>query len=175
VAAKRLDRLVLLRDSRTPVSPGAKSARQYLEDLEQEATVVFPSVEALAALDALRELLSDAKSGDLACRGEAVSPATVEEWLLANLSPGLRDLVDEVLGSKEDDLERNRANAREIEALSALLAQHPVLTLDEAARALQCPAESVAATVQRHSGHFVLLGQPPQVVFRTVTASETRS
>lgn len=175
IATQRLDRLVLLRDSRIPISPGAKSTKQYLEELEQQASVVFPSVEALAALDALRDLLSDAKSGDLACHGEAVSPSTVEEWLLANLAPSLRDLVDEVFGSKEDDAAATRANANEIEAISALLSQHPVLTLDAAARALQCTAESVAATVQRHPEHFVLLGQPPQVVFRTVAASEARS
>jgi len=174
-ASKRLDRLVLLRDSRVPISPGAKSTKKYLEELEEQAAVVFPSVEALAALDALRDLLSDAKSGDLACHGEAVSHATVEEWLLAHLSPALRDLVDDVLGSKEEAGEENRTSAQEIEAISTLLAQYPVLTLDDAARALQLPAEAVATTVQRHPDHFVLLGQPPQVIFRTVAASEARS
>lgn len=175
IAAGRLDRLVIIRDSRVPISPGAKATKQLLEDLEQQAAVVFPSVEALAALDALRDLLSDAKSGDLACHGEAVSPATVEEWLLAHLSPALRDLVDDVFGAREEGADSNRTSALEIEAISTLLAQHPVLTLDDAARALQLPAEAVAATIRRHPDHFVLLGQPPQVIFRTVAASEVRS
>jgi hypothetical protein len=50
-----------------------------------------------------------------------------------------------------------------------------VLTLVAAAEALQCPSEKVALTVQRHPEHFVLLGEPPQVIFRTVATSEARS
>ncbi len=98
-ALRRLDRLVLLRDSRIPVSPGAKAVRQHLEDLEgQHALSILPSIEALAALDALRELLSDAKSGDLACRGKALEPDTVEEWLASHLPSTLRDFGDQILG-----------------------------------------------------------------------------
>ncbi len=99
VALRRLDRLVLLRDSRIPISTGAKAARQHLEALEQQHVLsVIPTVEALAALDALRELLSDAKSGDLACRGMAVVPQTVEEWLTPHLPNSLRDFGEEILG-----------------------------------------------------------------------------
>ncbi len=99
MSLRRLDRLVLVRESRVPLSPTAKVARQTLEELEQQqAVIIFPAVEALAALDALRELLSDAKSGDLACQGQAVSPQSVEEWLSAHLSASvLRDFVDDVL------------------------------------------------------------------------------
>lgn len=170
LGSQRLDRLVILRDSRVPISPGAKTTRQHLEELERQAAVVFPSVEALAALDALRDLLSDAKSGDLACHGEAVPPETVEEWLRAHLARGLQDFVDGVFGLNGDASTTTGSEAKHIELLSALLAQQPVLTLEEAARALQCPADSVIETVNRHPDHFVLLGQPPQVMFRTVDA-----
>jgi hypothetical protein len=99
LALRRLDRLALLRDSRIPVSAGAKAVRQHLEDLEsQHVLSVLPSVEALAALDALRELLSDAKSGDLACRGKAIAPEMVEEWLAAHLPGALCDFADQILG-----------------------------------------------------------------------------
>jgi hypothetical protein len=98
-ALKRLRRLIIVRDARIEVSTGAKAARQHLDDLErQHAAIVFAAPEALAALDALRELLSDAKSGDLASEGEAVSPAAVEEWLRGNLPAALRRFADEVLG-----------------------------------------------------------------------------
>ena len=63
-AMQRLARLVIVRDDRVPLSPGARTARQHLEELEQQQVViVHPSIETLAALDSLRELLSDAKSG----------------------------------------------------------------------------------------------------------------
>ncbi|MGE5193221.1 MAG: hypothetical protein ACM3U2_12060 [Deltaproteobacteria bacterium] len=172
-ALRRLDRLVLLRESRIPLSPGAKAARQYLEELEQQqAIVVFPTVEALAALDALRELLSDAKSGDLACQGRAISPQTVEEWLTTHVSAPLRDFGEEVLGMP-NDAGPNASDTRDIEALNGLLAQQPMLSLEEAARSLRRPIEEVAAAARRHPRLFGLLGQPPTTLFRAVSTAES--
>src|SRR5262249_45189108 len=77
-------RLVLLRDARLPISAGAQKSRKYLDELaKQGARLLRPTAEALAALEALRSLLSDAKAGDLAHRGETIGPRTVEEWLSA--------------------------------------------------------------------------------------------
>src|SRR4029077_2485392 len=98
-ALRRLDRLGLLRAARLPISSAAKAARQYLEELEQQhALSVLPPIEALAALDALRELLSDAKSGDLACRCKAIAPLPVEEWLTTHLPSPLHAFGDQILG-----------------------------------------------------------------------------
>ncbi|SFI46766.1 P-loop NTPase family protein [Planctomicrobium piriforme] len=95
----QLKRLVILRDPRVPLSATAKKAREHLTELEQQgAKVVYPLPEVLAAIDALRELLSDAKSGDLACAGETVPPSRLEEWLRANLSNDMRTFVKTVLG-----------------------------------------------------------------------------
>ncbi len=99
LASGRLARLALVKDARVPLSPTANAARAYLAELEQQgAVVVVPSVESLAALDALRELVSDAKSGDLDCQGQPVPPQAVGEWLAANVSNCLHELVDDVLG-----------------------------------------------------------------------------
>lgn len=118
-ALRRLGRLVVLRESRIPLSPGAKAARQYLDELEQQQAVfVFPSVEALAALDVLRELLSDAKSGDLACQGKALSPQAVEEWLKMNLSGPLRDFSEEVLGRPPSAAGPKTSDTLDIEAFN---------------------------------------------------------
>ena len=90
---------MLLRESRTPLSPMREGVRQYLEELEQQRVVcVFPAVDALAALDALRELLSDAKSGDLAFHGDTISPQTVEQWLAAHLEESVDNFAEEILG-----------------------------------------------------------------------------
>jgi hypothetical protein len=98
LATGRLARLVLVKDARVPLSPTANAARGYLAELEEKgAVVVIPSTESLAALDALRELVSDAKSGDLDCQGQPVPPQAVGEWLAANVSKCLHELVDDVL------------------------------------------------------------------------------
>jgi hypothetical protein len=125
-------------------------------------------VEALAALDALRELLSDAKSGDLAYRGDTVAPQTVREWLKGHLPAALCDFVDKVLATQTTDARAKTSDAHEIEALNELLAQTPMLPLEEAAQALQLPVEQLAVTVRKHSEHFGLLGQPPTMLFRAV-------
>ncbi|WP_437229447.1 hypothetical protein SH661x_001445 [Planctomicrobium sp. SH661] len=98
-----IQRLVLLRDARLPVTEGAKKARQLLTELEQEGVYgVLPDVEALVTLDALRGLISDSKSGDLAVNGEAVPPPVVREWLKQSLPGVLQDLLKEIF---EGDLE----------------------------------------------------------------------
>jgi hypothetical protein len=172
LASGRLAKLVLLRDARVPLSAGAEKARLYLDELEQQGAItVFPAVEALAALDALRELLSDAKSGDLAFHGDAVTPQTVGEWLSAHLSSALRDFVNEIFGAEPGDSSGAALDAKDIEALNSLLLHNPMVPLKDAAQALgRSPAE-VAECVRRHTGHFGLLGQPPTMLFRAVDAS----
>lgn len=103
-ARNRLDRLLVVRDSRLPITATARAAQQYLAELaEQRAVILTPPIETLAALDALRELLSDAKSGDLACQQIAISPETLEQWLAANLADELQQFVGEVLRSAHDE------------------------------------------------------------------------
>jgi hypothetical protein len=173
-ARDRLARLVLLCDPRVPLSQGARAARQYQDDLvEKRAEILHPSPEALAALDALRELLSDAKSGDLPYRGQAVSPQTLAEWLTANLPAELSDLVDDVLGESAESAATSRSDAQAIETLSALLMQNPLFPLEEAAKNLEKPVDQVAALVRRHPDLFGLLGQPPTMLFRPVDRAES--
>jgi len=151
-ALRRLDRLVVLRDSRIPLTPGAKAARQYLEELEQQQVVViFPSVEVLAGLDGLRELLSDAKSGDLDCQGQVIPPQMVEEWLMANLAVALRDFSDEILG-KPGAAGPNNSDTRDREAVHEILPAQPMLSADDAARAQQPLVDEVATATRRVEG-----------------------
>jgi hypothetical protein len=97
LALQRLQQLVIVRDPRVPIPATAKTTLKHLGDLEQQRSlVVSPPVEALAALDALRELLSDAKSGDLTCEGEVITGPAVERWLATQLPANLRGLVGEL-------------------------------------------------------------------------------
>jgi hypothetical protein len=99
-AEGRLTRLALLRDARVELTRTAKAARQHLEDLRAEGVVlVEPGPACLAGLDALRVVLSDAKSGDLADGGENVTPEEVADWLRGRLPADIRALLGEVLGA----------------------------------------------------------------------------
>jgi len=172
-AKQLLQRLVIIRDTRVPVSPGAKGARQHLTELEQQGAVILhPSIEVLAALDALRAILSDAKSGDLDCHGQSVTPQTVEDWFRTHLATELQGFAADLLG-------RNSAAAPVatetecLEALSALLAENPLLPLDEAARKLERTELQLVELSQRHTDQFGLLGQPPVAIFRREELGKT--
>lgn len=90
--------LVLLRDSRLPIPPTARKAREHLETLAgHDVPLIFPSAEAVAALEALRGLLSDAKSGDLATYGATIGEDSVRHWLECNLPASVRELVMEIV------------------------------------------------------------------------------
>jgi hypothetical protein len=99
-AEGRLSRLALVRDPRIELTKTAKAARQHLDDLRAEGVVlVEPGPECLAGLDALRVLLSDAKSGDLSDGGESVPPDEVAAWLRTRLPADVRALLGEILGA----------------------------------------------------------------------------
>jgi len=160
----RLKRLIVLRDGRVPLSKGAKVASQALSQLvEQGATIVERSSEVFAALDALRALLSEAKSGDLARDGQPVTPQTVEEWLKLHLPDNLRDFVDCVIG---DPSSAEPLDTLRLEELATLLAERPVISLDDVAMALKSTVATIAAIIERHPEMARLLIGPPAVVFR---------
>jgi len=93
----RLTRLVIIQDDRVPLTKAAKVARQSLEELQDLGAIVsLPSQQVLAGLDALRDLLSDAKSGDLAFHGENVLPQATEAWLAKHLPEVLRKYVEDL-------------------------------------------------------------------------------
>ena len=58
--------------------------------------------------------------------------------------------------------------------MSALLTRDRVVTLDKATKALRKSTDEVSHFIERHPGHFRLLGDPPTVVFEAVEASGRR-
>ena len=165
--SQRLGRLVLIRDDRIPLSKGAKQARLYLDELKQQQAVsVFPSLQALAALDALRNLLSNSKAGDLSQGGETISHATVGEWLKSHLPLALSELADEVLGgmSRPDAAGDSLAHARE--ELSSLLYREPVLSVPEAAQQLGQTDTQIVLLARKYPDQFGILGDPADTIFR---------
>lgn len=172
-ASQRLHRLVIVRDSRVPLTKTAKAARQNLEELEsQHAVILHPAVEVLAAIDALRALLSDAKSGDLDCQGNPLSPRTVEEWFRTHLAGELESFVGDVLGHSDGEAAKESVDVQSLEALIGFLNENPVAPLVEVAESLRQSVQSLIETARRHPDHFGLLGQPPSVLFRIEEGSE---
>ncbi len=160
------DKLVLLRDPRLPIPASAKTTRQVLEELTAErASYVTPSLEVLAALDALRRLLADAQAGDLANRGEALAAADVKQWLVRHLPEDLRGFRDDLFARPDvapPDLSL-------LEDLAELVQRRFVLDVREAAELLQHDLEDVEECVRRHAARFGVLDGPALIILRPVS------
>lgn len=161
---KRLDNLTLLRDGRLPIGENAAKTRALREQLlKKGARWVEPSVEALVALDALRRLLADAQSGDLANHGDTLEVKTVQDWLAQHLAPELKDFLAEVFpngaSSPPDEL---------YEEIAELLGRQHIVSAPHVAALLGRENAEVEACVQKHSERIGALGDPPAVLFRLV-------
>lgn len=167
----QLDRLVVIRDGRVPLSLTARKAQQYLRELQEDGRtkVVHPTMEVLAALDALRALLSDARSGDLACAGATVSPGVFEEWFRVQMSSQLQEFVREVLEPASAGDETSQDTAL-FESLQALLAEQPVQSLVQAAECLGVSQQRLSELSRRFPHAIGVLGNEDLLVFRVVAA-----
>jgi hypothetical protein len=161
----RAARLVLLRDPRLAVSRNARATRGYLDDLTQAgARVVRPSIEALQALEALRTLLADARSGDLTRDGAPISPQTVQDWIAQSAPSSLRELVETITGPEPD----SPVNPQLREDLLALVQERCLITLEDAAREMRQDASLVRQLVRASGDLAGLLEGPPALLYRLV-------
>ena len=156
--------LLLLRDARLPIPRGAKATQQRIAAMrEQRGRLVTVSEEAVEALAALRRLLSDAESGDLARHGEPVTPGEVERWIAGHLPAALDPLLSEFRAAPSD---------RIAPALAALLAERKMVTLEDAARSLEVPPGEVEACARRDPRQFGILGGGTPALFQPAAAAE---
>ncbi|WP_459556687.1 hypothetical protein [Lacunimicrobium album] len=168
----RLKRLVVIRDGRVPVSPTAKKAKEYLQDLQKGgASIVHPTPEVLATLDALRALLSDARSGDLAFHGDAVAPKTLEEWFAKQFSNNLKEFVREIIDTGSPAKESSEDSVL-IEAINSSLTRQPMMNLADAAGELGVPMEKLVDIARRYPHFFGILGNPESILFRAVQKAD---
>ena len=166
VAQGRFQKLVLVRDVRSAIPRTAVKTREYLSTMRKDgAILVRPSVGALAALDTMRKLLSDAKAGDLANGERTVEPTTVEQWLRANLPDSLGDLLQQVLSPDIADA------PPEPEGLLDLVRERRVARLNQVAKELDHPAASVEAWIRANGELVGILNGPPRVIFQVVPDS----
>jgi hypothetical protein len=166
-----IEKLVVVRDPRLPLSaPGTQ--KLHAELIEAGARALRPSAELLAALDALRRILSDAKAGDLSAEGRTLALSTVEQWLKDNLPDDLRGLADELLAypgvgggdrgptDHFDDLATQHLALRD---------DCPILPIDSASTVLGVDSRSLEACVRTRADAFGLIPGPPDILFRLAT------
>lgn len=159
----KFERIVLLRDERLPIGRTAVKTREYLTELEKnEGVLAWVNPEAVAALDALRRLLADAASGDLDLSGEQVDQPTVLDWLRRNLPMPLRELADFVVAPS---VEVDGGPTLVCERLQEYLSESPLASVDEAARAIDEPADRILAAAGERTDLFGLVRGDSAVIF----------
>jgi hypothetical protein len=157
--------LKIIRDP--SVTPGARG-EQLLGTLSSRgAQEVHPLTEALAALQAIHNMITAARSGDLTQDGQGIGEQEVTQWALANLPPQLEKLRDELI-----DRDTPESADPPLAKLAALLAERKVLQAEVAARELSMTMEEVSACALRHPMRFGLLAGPPMVLFQAVEGSK---
>jgi AAA ATPase domain len=155
--------LKILSDPSIQPKEGSVGARVLRELKNRGARQSYPLPEALAALHAIRNLNTSARSGELTLDGRDITEPEITQWALANLAPQLEQLRADLSQEADEDLV--------LPALSALVAEKKVIDAGVAARELTLRAEEVAACARRHPMHFGLLEGPPLVLFQAVEGS----
>jgi hypothetical protein len=172
-------RLVVFRDALHPLSVTATKTRDRLRSLEQRgARVLSPSIEALAALDAMRGLLGDADSGDLAAGGDSLAPATVEDWIRRHMPDVLAQTLDGITGVAQPQTRNEAGGPGEVAAdlpgaellrdLIDCISEHKVAPIDELAGILGRAAKEIEVCVMANPDAFGLLGGDRKVVFEKI-------
>jgi hypothetical protein len=164
-------RVVIVRDPRLPISKTAVKAREHLTELQKRgAMLVEPSVEALAALDALASILGDAKSGDLSNEGEAIGESGVLAWLRGMRSDlgvePVEELIESILGDAQPAMQSDEQD------LADLLGYEHVIEVEAAARTLGQTPERVLEIARKSTTHFVILEGPPQLLLDVAGIAE---
>jgi hypothetical protein len=155
--------LVLIRDGRLPISKTAVVTKSRLESLVAKGvSLCRPDAETLAALQALRSLISDARSGDLHDSGEPIGPRTVEEWLFQNLDSRLTAFFGQMVGASETPEE---ADSEIMNSILDVLKTHKVIAIEKLAEEIGQTLPLIEDIVKRHPGRIGWLQGPPAVLF----------
>jgi hypothetical protein len=164
-ARSPMSRLIVVRDARLAISPGARKCQTYLDELRRGGAQVYrPSAEAMGALEALRRLLSEAQSGDLGHNGRTVEPGPVEAWMRGRLSPALRELLAVLLGESAAEPQSATLEAS-VDELADYVDQKFVVSTEQAARELSMEEGDLIQLARDHDSRLGLLEGSPSVLF----------
>ncbi|MGE5843221.1 MAG: hypothetical protein ACM335_13125, partial [Deltaproteobacteria bacterium] len=162
-ARNKESEMVLIRDARLPISRLAVVTKSRMESLlAKGGALCRPDAETLAALQALRSLISDARSGDLHAGSEAIGPKKVEEWLFRNLDSRLTAFFGQIVGASEAPGE---ADSELLTSIIEILRKHKLIALEKLAEEIGQPVPLLEDIVQRHPARIGLLQGPPAILF----------
>ena len=167
---KRIDRewnpkilkLAILRDP--AVQPGARGAELLVRLKERGAREVHPLPEALAVLQAIRNLAATARSGELFWGDQIVSEPEVTDWALSHLPQPVEELRTALTGHKIPD------DDPILPRLLELVVADKIVAAEAAAQRLGITTEEVRECARRHPMRFGLLDGAPVVVFEAAGA-----
>jgi len=151
--------LLILRDP--AVKPGEKGALLLAGLKERGAREVHPLAEALAALQAIRNLTSTARSGELFLGDEKVDEPAVTNWALDNLPPQVTELRSALTETQPQPALEDEVLPR----LAALVTERKIIAASSAAHELELTREEVEECARSHPMRFGYLDGPPVVVF----------
>ena len=149
------------------VKPGPRGEQLLGTIKSRGGQEVHPLPEALAALQAIHNMITAARAGDLIQDGQGIGEQEVTQWSLSNLPPQLEKLRDDLMGREPSD--------PALAKLAALLAERKVLEAEVAARELSMTMEEVSACARRNPMRFGLLAGPPMVLFQAIEGSPETS
>lgn len=166
IAEGRIARLVVVRDADRLIPTTSKMAREHWHALEGDTDrveVIRPRAEALAALEAMRRLLSDGRSGEIHREGKTIADHSLLEWLRANLPGELKELWNDFVG--EEPGAGKDCDATLLEKCSFIAQQCRVLPLAEMAEKSSADVAEIDAIVRAREDLFGVLNGPPAVVY----------
>jgi len=176
-AKTNLQKLVLLRDERIPISKTAKKTLEHL-DVLQKNDALFRQVapQTLAALDALRQLLSDAAAGDLACGAETIDTDRVLAWLRNHLPDSLKELADVLVTQQGGDPGETGVDGGSVflSSLQEWLSEKCIARWSEALEGIDVSgkqADALLAAAEQRTDLFGVIRGEPTVVFSSRMAS----
>jgi hypothetical protein len=172
-----LEERIIVRDMRLPIPHTSHRAWEYWQrlatDRERTATgiprlrTLCPTPEMLAALEAIRSVMSDARAGELECRGLTIPPHTVEEWICGRLRDTELDalLIEVEHGPPRNAVVTGATRTPLRDAALEQLQRHHVMQFTDLAAVTGATTEALQRLVAAGEPMFGVLGDPPVVVF----------
>lgn len=157
----KLQKLVLLRDERTPIRKSATKTLELIASLEKKDALFYRvSPEALAALDALRKLLADSQAGDLDIDGETLTFTTVLDWLRGHLDGALRELADVLITQDCGEIRSTLTDRMQESLVENYVASAEVLSQE-----LQVSANELVDAARNRPDLFGVVEGTPTAIF----------
>jgi hypothetical protein len=163
------DKLFLIRHPELPISIEAKKTRKYLAKLKRINAIFFtPDIELMAALEALRSVLADAKAGDLSNSGNTLSSGTVIDWLKKTVVIPVSEFLNQIIG---DNATTMGEDFEILQDLHSLLEEERVMKLVDAAVQLATEPDRLQTIARDYPGQIGFLQGPPPVIFQFIPQS----